>query len=105
MCNSRNTTFAKAIRHQTNDRGIDIILNSLTGELLDESWRLLADGGVMIEIGKKDIIDRNLLSMEPFDRNCSFRAVDLSYTRHITHRLIGRYVCKCEIVITRPTLL
>lgn len=94
MSNSRSANFAKDIRRQTNDRGVNVILNSLTGELLDESWRLLADGGVMVEIGKRDIVDRNLLSMEPFDRNCSFRAVDLSYTREITHELIGRYVYK-----------
>jgi hypothetical protein len=30
--------------------------------------------------------------MEPFDRNCSFRAVDLSYTKEITNELIGRFV-------------
>lgn len=96
MSNSRNANFAKDIRRQTNDRGIDVILNSLTGELLDESWRLLADGGVMVEIGKRDIVDRNVLSMEPFDRNCSFRALDLSYTREITNELIGRYVRQCR---------
>lgn len=46
----------------------------------------------MVEIGKRDIVDRNTLAMEPFDRNCSFRAVDLSYTKHITNELIGRQV-------------
>jgi len=33
----------------------------------------------MVEIGKKDILDRNMLSMEPFNRNASFRALDLSH--------------------------
>ena len=88
MFNSRNTRFASEIRRVTGGRGIDLILNSLTGELLDESWRLTADGGTMVEIGKRDIVDRNTLAMEPFDRNCSFRAVDLSYTREITNELI-----------------
>lgn len=62
------------------------------GDLLDESWRLTADGGIMVEIGKRDIVDRNTLAMEPFDRNCSFRAMDLSYTKQITNELIGRSV-------------
>lgn len=91
MFSSRNTRFAEQIRRETGGRGIDVILNSLIGELLDESWRLTADGGVMVEIGKRDIVDRNTLAMEPFDRNCSFRAVDLSYTREISDQLIGRY--------------
>lgn len=60
---------------------MDIVLNSLTGDMLDESFRLLADGGTMVEIGKKDILDRNSLPMAPFDRNISFRAVDLSPER------------------------
>ncbi|KAH6842948.1 hypothetical protein B0I37DRAFT_436915 [Chaetomium sp. MPI-CAGE-AT-0009] len=87
---SRNAQFAEEIRRETHGRGVDVILNSLVGELLDESWRLTADGGVMVEIGKRDIVDRNTLAMEPFDRNCSFRAVDLSYVREISDQLIGR---------------
>lgn len=86
---SRDANFASAIMAATGGRGIDVIINSLIGELLDESWRICADGGVMVEIGKKDIVDRNYLSMEPFDRNCSFRAVDFSY-KQITDSLIER---------------
>lgn len=94
MFSSRNTTFAQDIRRETNGRGVEVILNSLIGELLDESWRLTADGGIMVEIGKRDIVDRNTLAMEPFDRNCSFRAVDLSYTKEITNTLIGELLTK-----------
>ncbi|KAI0441390.1 putative polyketide synthase [Xylaria telfairii] len=90
MFSSRSTRFAEEIRRETGGRGIDVILNSLIGELLDESWRLTADGGIFVEIGKRDIIDRNTLAMEPFDRNCSFRAVDLSYVKEISNELIGR---------------
>lgn len=43
----------------------------------------------MIEIGKKDILDRNSLSMEPFNRNASFRAVDMSH-KSIDDPLTGR---------------
>ena len=34
----------------------------------------------MVEIGKKDIIDRNTLPMEPFGRNASYRALDISHS-------------------------
>ncbi|KAE8146743.1 ketoacyl-synt-domain-containing protein [Aspergillus avenaceus] len=77
---SRTTQFADQIRKQTNGRGIDVIINTLIRDLLDESWRICADGGTMVELGKRDIVDRAFLSMEPFDRNCSFRAVDMSHT-------------------------
>jgi NADPH:quinone reductase-like Zn-dependent oxidoreductase len=88
---SRTTDFASQIMSITNDEGIDVILNSLTGDLLDESWRIIADGGTMVEIGKKDIIDRNKLSMEPFGRNASFRAVDFSH-KQISDALIAKCV-------------
>ncbi|KAI3329679.1 putative polyketide synthase [Ustulina deusta] len=90
MFSSRNTKFAEEIRRETNGRGVDVILNSLIGELLDETWRLTADGGIMVEIGKRDIVDRNTLAMEPFDRNCCFRAVDLSYIKEISNELVGK---------------
>ncbi|RFU25348.1 hypothetical protein B7463_g10989, partial [Scytalidium lignicola] len=91
--NSRNTDFASGILTATNGKGIDVVLNSLTGDMLDESFRLLANGGKMIEIGKKDILDRNSLAMEPFDRNISFMAVDMSHERapdHLVQRLLVR---------------
>jgi NADPH:quinone reductase-like Zn-dependent oxidoreductase len=89
MFSSRTTEFAGQIMKLTKGKGVDVIINSLTGELLDESWRICADGGNMVEIGKKDIVDRNFLSMEPFDRNCSFRAVDFSYSKQIKDTLIA----------------
>lgn len=64
----------------THGSGVDVILNFLTGDLLDESWRCIANGGVMVEIGKKDIIERKNLSMESFRRNASYRALDLSHS-------------------------
>ncbi|KAI1381948.1 putative polyketide synthase [Hypoxylon crocopeplum] len=78
MFSSRSTTFSTELMRATNGRGIDVCLNSLTGDMLHESWRCIAENGSLIEIGKKDLLDRNNLSMEPFNRNCSYRALDLS---------------------------
>lgn len=75
---SRNTDFGDQILSATNGRGMDAILNSLTGDVLDESFRVLADGGIMVELGKRDVLDRNSLPWAPFDRNSSFRAIDIS---------------------------
>jgi len=102
MFSSRDTKFAEEIMRETSGRGIDVILNSLTGELLDASWRICADGGVMVEIGKRDIVDRNTLAMEPFDRNCSFRAIDLSYTKHVSPAMVERLLAEIfELVEAR----
>ena len=88
---SRSTNFASKLKAATKEQGVNVILNSLTGDLLDESWRCIADGGTMIEIGKADIEGRKNLSMEPFGRNASYRAVDMSH-RSISHETTARFV-------------
>lgn len=47
MFSSRTTDFARGILDATHGKGVDLIVNALVGELLDESWRIVADGGVM----------------------------------------------------------
>lgn len=78
MFTSRSIAFAPALMEATSGRGVDIILNALSGDMLHESWRCMANNGRFIEIGKKDMLDRNSLSMEPFTRNASYQAFDLS---------------------------
>ena len=76
---SRSTEFATELLQATNGEGVDVIINSLTGDLLEESWGCVRDGGTMVELGKKDIIERNYLPMEPFSRNVSYRSFDISH--------------------------
>ena len=54
--NSRNTEFVIGIMRETHGRGVDLALNSLSGELLHETWRCIAEFGTMVEIGKRDLI-------------------------------------------------
>lgn len=75
---SRDINFAKDIQRKTNERGVDVILNSLSGEGLIASWECMANFGRFIEIGKKDIYAHSNLPMFPFSKNVSFCAVDLA---------------------------
>ena len=93
---SRSTAFGPALMEATNQRGVDVVLNSLSGELLDESWRCIADNGTFIEIGKKDMESRSNLSMEPFCRNASYRPIDISLDS-FPLSTIARYVCPTYI--------
>ncbi|WP_324610754.1 MDR/SDR family oxidoreductase, partial [Streptomyces acidiscabies] len=43
---------------------MDVVLNSLTGELVDASLRLLRDGGRFVELGKTDIRDDDTVAAE-----------------------------------------
>jgi fatty acid synthase len=53
--NSRDTTFEQLVMSETNGRGVDLVLNSLSEEKLKASVRCLAPGGRFLEIGKFDI--------------------------------------------------
>ena len=74
---SRGLSFKKGVKRKTNGRGVDIMLNSLSGESLQASWDCLAPFDRFIEIGKKDIIQGSKLSMLHFAENRTFTAVDL----------------------------
>ncbi|MBB5936996.1 type I polyketide synthase [Streptomyces zagrosensis] len=60
--NSRDLDFETAIREATGGRGVDVVLNSLTGEFVDASLRLLAEGGRLLEMGKTDIRDADQMA-------------------------------------------
>ena len=56
---SRNPEFEIRILEKTNGRGVDVVLNSLTGELLKAGIRCLAEFGRFVEIGKYDMIQNS----------------------------------------------
>lgn len=62
----------------TNGRGVDVVLNSLSGELLHASWKCVAEYGMMVEIGKTDLIGEGRLAMEIFEQNRGYHGVDVS---------------------------
>ncbi|OJI87738.1 hypothetical protein ASPTUDRAFT_61784 [Aspergillus tubingensis CBS 134.48] len=75
--NSRDASFVGDVMRETNNKGVDLALNSLSGELLHATWKCIAPFGRMIEIGKRDLIGSGKLDMSPFLENRSYCCVDL----------------------------
>ncbi|TVY75995.1 Highly reducing polyketide synthase azaB [Lachnellula suecica] len=75
---SRDSSFADGIRRMTNNRGVDVVLNSLSGEGLVASWECIAPYGRFLEIGRRDIDSHGSLPMHPFIKNASFTGVDFA---------------------------
>jgi NADPH:quinone reductase-like Zn-dependent oxidoreductase len=75
---SRDTSFARGIQRLTRNHGVDVVLNSLSGEGLVASWESIAPFGRFLEIGKKDIYNHGKLPMFPFAKNVTFSAVDVA---------------------------
>lgn len=74
---SRSSAFVAGVMQITNRRGVDLVLNSLSGELLQASWRCVAPFGRMIELGKRDFLGHGMLPMDAFGKNRSFIGVDI----------------------------
>ncbi|KAI0477937.1 hypothetical protein GGR56DRAFT_432914 [Xylariaceae sp. FL0804] len=88
--NSRDTSFLPGLMAMTDGRGVDVVLNSLSGELLHASWKCVAEGGVFVEIGRRDFIGQAKLAMEPFESNRSFIGFDLGALRNQRPVVIAR---------------
>ena len=75
ISDSRSCEFEEKFRSVTGGRGMDVVLDSLAGEFVDASLRLVAPGGVFLEMGKTDIRDPGVIAQEyPGVR---YRAFDL----------------------------
>ncbi|KKK25567.1 hypothetical protein AOCH_000091 [Aspergillus ochraceoroseus] len=75
---SRTTAFHGGIKELTGGYGVDVVLNSLSGEVFRESCNLVAPFGRFVEIGRKDLMDDALMPMEFLLRNVTFAYVGLT---------------------------
>ncbi|KAJ5082272.1 hypothetical protein N7532_011315 [Penicillium argentinense] len=87
---SRDTSFAEGIRRATGGDGVDVALNSLSGDALQATFECIAPFGRFIELGKRDITTNSRLEMSHFNQNVSFSSVDLGIVREKRPKLCKR---------------
>ncbi|ATL88527.1 type I modular polyketide synthase [Streptomyces malaysiensis subsp. malaysiensis] len=90
IADSRTTGFRETFRDSTQGRGVDVVLNSLSGDFVDASLDVLAEGGRFIEMGKTDIRDAEQIT------HATYRAFDLmdagpDRVREIIAELLGLF--------------
>ncbi|KAJ5902692.1 hypothetical protein N7495_003220 [Penicillium taxi] len=100
---SRDTSFGRGIRRLTGGKGVDVVLNSLAGDLLRETWECLAPFGRFIEIGKADITKNTRLDMLPFENNVTFASVDLSKVALYRPQLMKRLLSDVSKLLNQGT--
>lgn len=74
---SRDGRFAKGIMTMTKGVGVDVILNSVAGEMLRITWECIAPFGRFVELGARDYTINTRLEMHKFARNVTFAVVNL----------------------------
>ena len=104
--NSRDASFAPAVLAATKGRGVDVVLNSLPGQLMQASLGAIAPLGHLIEIGKREIETNSLVALESFSRGISFTSLDVpTLLRHRgpdVHRVLGEIARLVEQQALKP---
>lgn len=85
---SRDLSFVKGINRMTDGRGIDVILHSLPGEALRQTWQCIAPFGRMIDVSMKDCLGNTGLDMAPFLRNATYNMVSSADPEVLTAHLL-----------------
>jgi acyl transferase domain-containing protein/aryl carrier-like protein len=104
VMDSRSLAFADEVMERTGGKGVDIVLNSLTGEAIPKSLSVLGAYGRFIEIGKRDIEQNRKLGLQPFQKNLSFFAVDLDKLMQDRLELVKSLWSEVMSLLTEKTI-
>lgn len=90
VLDSRSLAFADEIRWKLG--GVDVVLNSLSGDAMRRSLRALKPFGRFVELGKRDFVADTAVGLRAFARNVSYFGVDadqlLNAQPGLTRRLL-----------------
>ncbi len=76
VLDSRSLLFADEIMRLTGGEGVDVVLNSLSGEAMERSLGLLRPFGRFLELGKRDFYENSAVGLRPFRHNVSYFGID-----------------------------
>ncbi len=77
VMDSRSLDFTRQAREATGGKGVDVVLNSLSGPAIRAGLEALRPFGRFIELGVRDILADALLGLAPFRHNVTFSSIDL----------------------------
>lgn len=77
VMDSRSLDFAEEVRAATGGRGVDVVLNSLSGAGIEKGLECLATLGRFIEIGKRDLAADRPIGLRSLYHNNSYAVFDL----------------------------
>jgi len=102
---SRSAAFADELLTATGGTGVDVVLNALSGDLIDASFRVLARGGRFVEIGKRGIKSPQWVA--GLGRGLHYFIVDWGETAATEPALVGAMLARLVDAAARgllPTL-
>ncbi|WP_294389595.1 type I polyketide synthase [uncultured Sphingomonas sp.] len=76
VLDSRSLTFADEVMRLTDNAGVDVVLNSLSGEAMRRSLAILKPFGRFLELGKRDFYENSAIGLRPFRHNVTYYGID-----------------------------
>ena len=77
VLDSRDLGVANAVRAISGGAGVDVVLNSLSGEAMEQSLSVLKPFGRFLELGKRDFYLNRRIHLRPLRQNVSYFGIDV----------------------------
>ncbi|MFY0578802.1 MDR/SDR family oxidoreductase [Cystobacter fuscus] len=90
VMDSHTLAFADEVLRVTDGEGVDVVLNSLSGDAITRSMEVLAPDGRFLEVGNRDIHAGRSLELSQFSRRLMYVAIDLGGLRDRRPALCAR---------------
>jgi acyl transferase domain-containing protein/NADPH:quinone reductase-like Zn-dependent oxidoreductase/short-subunit dehydrogenase len=95
--NSRSLDFVQEISAATGGQGVDVVLNSLSGDFIPAGFAVLGKGGRFIEIGKNGTWSKEQASIHRAD--CRYFLVDLAAVIDSQPEIVQRHFAEiCDLL-------
>jgi NADPH:quinone reductase-like Zn-dependent oxidoreductase len=89
--NYRERDFEKEIERLTEGKGVDVVINTLSGDALQKGMNCLAPGGRYIEIAMTALKSARTIDLSVFNQNQTFYSVDLRRLAQTDPAALKRY--------------
>lgn len=101
---SRSVGFVDDILRITEGRGVDVIYNSLPGEMIAQNFAVAGEFCRIIEIGKADIYFGGAMDLKPFGGNLSFHSIDMDRMLRLRPEIFRELRRECTEMLTSGKL-
>lgn len=90
VLDSRSLKFAEDVLRLSQGQGVDVVLNSISGEAINRNLSILRPFGRFLELGKRDFYENSKIGLRPFRNNISYFGIDADQLLVERPQLAGR---------------
>ena len=90
VLDSRSLKFAEDVMRLSQAQGVDVVLNSISGEAINRNLSILRPFGRFLELGKRDFYENSKIGLRPFRNNISYFGIDADQLLVERPQLAGR---------------